>query len=56
MTSPNENTATEKNNKESFAKDGQTIPQRSPRDSIRSCFHHIVLYAVQRPDKNSPIN
>lgn len=56
MTSPDENTATEKNNKESSAKDGQTIPQRTPQDSIHSCFHHIVLYAVQRSYRNSPIN
>lgn len=28
----------------------------TPQDSIRSCFHHIVIYAVQRSDKNSTIN
>lgn len=56
MTSPDENAATEKNNKESLEMDKQFQKKESPQDSMCSLFHHVVLYAVQRTDKNSPIN
>lgn len=55
MASADENTTTDKNY-ESLTKDEQTIPQRTPQDSIHSRFHDIVLYAVQRADKNPSIS
>lgn len=45
MTSGDANTATEKHNNETTS-----------QESICSCYNHVVLYAVQRSDNNSPIN